>query len=119
MTLRTRTSRPDFCRAQCWYDEEVYTPAGLPDTVYVIGAMQYDEQPCNTKGVGCGNGRSNGRAVLYSNTAGDPDAASGNRTFTDLTTTPRTTDAPWCAYAPYGFGHRAGGRRTGSTRTST
>ena len=22
---------------QCWYDEDVYTPAGLPDTVYVIG----------------------------------------------------------------------------------
>ena len=47
----------DFCWAQCWYDEEVYTPAGMPDTVYVIGADQYGEQPCDTKGVGCGNGR--------------------------------------------------------------
>ena len=102
----------DFCWAQCWYDEEVYTPAGLPDTVYVIGAMQYDEQPCDTKGVGCGGGHdaagqgagmSNGRAVLYSNTAGDPDATSGNRTFTDLTTDAQDTDAPWCAYAPYGL----------------
>jgi hypothetical protein len=84
----------------------------MPDTVYVIGAMQYDEQPCDTKGVGCGFGHdaagqgagmSNGRAVLYSNTAGDPDAASGNRTFTDLTTDAQNTPAPWCAYAPYGI----------------
>jgi hypothetical protein len=102
----------DFCWAQCWYDEEVYTPAGMPDTVYVIGAMQYDEQPCDTKGVGCGGGHdaagqgagmSNGRAVLYSNTAGDPDAANSNRTFTDLTTDAQDTPAPWCAYAPFGL----------------
>jgi hypothetical protein len=102
----------DFCWAQCWYDEEVYTPAGMPDTVYVIGAMQYDEQPCDTKGVGCGFGHnaagqgagmSNGRAVLYSNTAGDPDASNSNRTFTDLTTDDQDTAAPWCAYAPYGI----------------
>ncbi|HSS81843.1 MAG TPA: hypothetical protein VLK24_11700 [Gaiellaceae bacterium] len=102
----------DFCWAQCWYDEEVYTPAGHPDTVYVIGAMQYDEQPCDTKGVGCGFGHdasgqgagmSNGRAVLYSNTAGDPDPANGSRTFTDLTTDAQDTVAPWCAYAPYGI----------------
>jgi hypothetical protein len=100
----------DFCWAQCWYDENVYTPAGLPDTVYVIGAMQYDEQPCDTKGVGCGGGHdaagqgagmSNGRTVLYSNTAGDPDSTSGMRTFTDLTTDDQDTAAPWCAFAPY------------------
>jgi len=100
----------DFCWAQCWYDEEVYTPTGMPDTVYVIGAMQYDEQPCDTKGVGCGGGHdaagqgagmSNGRTVLYSNTAGDPDAGNGNRTFTDLTTDTQNTPAPWCAYQPY------------------
>jgi hypothetical protein len=102
----------DFCWAQCWYDENVYTPAGMPDTVYVIGAMQYDEQPCDTKGVGCGGGHnaagqgagmSNGRAVLYSNTAGDPDPAAGMRTFTDLTTDAQDTPANWCAYAPYGL----------------
>ena len=28
----------DFCTGQCWYDEDVYTPAGMPDTVYVIGS---------------------------------------------------------------------------------
>jgi hypothetical protein len=102
----------DFCWAQCWYDEDVYTPAGMPDTVYVIGAMQYDELPCNTKGVGCGFGHdaagqgagmSNGRAVLYSNTAGDPDAANGMRTFTDLTNDAQDTPAPWCSYEPYGL----------------
>jgi hypothetical protein len=92
----------DFCWAQCWYDEDVYTPAGLPDTVYVIGAFQYGELPCNTKGVGCGDGRSNGRAILYSHTAGDPDGTRADlRTFTDLTNDARDTPAPWCAFAPY------------------
>jgi hypothetical protein len=96
----------DFCTGQCWYDEEVYSPAGMPDTVYVIGSMQYGEQPCDTKGVGCGNGRSNGRTVLYSTTAGDPDgSATGTanlRTFTDLTYDAQDQQpAPWCAYAPY------------------
>jgi hypothetical protein len=95
----------DFCWAQCWYDEDVYTPAGLPDTVYAIGAFQYGELPCYTKGVGCGNGRSNGRAQLYSHTAGDPDGSRADlRTFTDSTNDNRDTPAPWCAFAPYGFG---------------
>jgi hypothetical protein len=94
----------DFCWAQCWYDQDVYTPAGLPDTVYVIGAFQYGELPCNSKGVGCGNGRSNGRALLYSHTAGDPDGTRSDlRTFSDLTNDARDTTAPWCAYAPYGL----------------
>jgi len=90
----------NFCTAQCWYDERVYTPAGMPDTVYVIGSYLYGELPCNTKGVGCGNGRSNGRAVLYSTTAGDPDAAAPgtavNRTFTDLTFDAQDRPANWC-----------------------
>ncbi|HMC69751.1 MAG TPA: hypothetical protein VKJ07_11410, partial [Mycobacteriales bacterium] len=92
------------CTGQCWYDEEVYTPAGLPDTVYVIGSYNYGELPCNTKGVGCGNGRSNGRAVIYSPTAGDPDASAPgtavNRTFTDLTYDNQNQPADWCAYGP-------------------
>jgi hypothetical protein len=92
----------DTCTGQCWYDEDVYTPAGLPDTVYVIGSYNYGELPCNTKGVGCGNGRSDGRAVLYSTTAGDPDAsltgAGMNRTFTDLTfDTQSDPSATWCS----------------------
>jgi hypothetical protein len=91
----------NFCTGQCWYDESVYTPAGMPDTVYVIGSYLYGELPCNTKGVGCGNGRSNGRAVLYSTTAGDPDASAPgtavNRTFTDLTFDAQDRPASWCA----------------------
>ncbi len=91
----------DFCTGQCWYDQNVYTPAGLPDTVYVIGSMEYGEQPCDTNGVGCGNGRSNGRVVLYSDTAGDPDASHNLRTFTDLTYDAVVNHPSWCAYAPY------------------
>jgi hypothetical protein len=100
----------NFCTGQCWYDEYVYTPAGLPDTVYVLGSYQYGEIPCNTKGVGCGSGRSNGRAVLYSDTAGDPNAAATgsavNRTFTDLTFDGQDTQANWCALdgAEFDFG---------------
>jgi hypothetical protein len=96
----------DTCTAQCWYDEDVYTPAGLPDTVYVIGSYNYNELPCNTKGVGCGNGRSNGRAVIYSTTAGDPDASAPgtavNRTFTDLTYDAQDEPASWCGLGPAG-----------------
>jgi hypothetical protein len=98
----------NFCTGQCWYDEDVYTPAGLPDTVYVIGSYNYGEQPCNTKGVGCGNGRSNGRAVLYSTTAGDPEAVTPinstptTRTFTDLTYDMQNTPASWCGLGAFG-----------------
>ena len=91
----------NFCTGQCWYDEDVYTPAGMPDTVYVIGSNQYGEQPCDTNGVGCGNGRSNGREVLYSDTAGDPDAANNMRTFTDLSYDATINHPATCAYAPY------------------
>jgi hypothetical protein len=96
----------DTCTGQCWYDEEVYTPAGLPDTVYVLGSFNYGELPCNTKGVGCGNGRSNGRAVIYSTTAGDPDASAPgtavNRTFTDLTYDTQDQPANWCGLGAFG-----------------
>jgi hypothetical protein len=96
----------DTCTGQCWYDEEVYTAAGLPDTVYVIGSFNYGELPCNTKGVGCGNGRSNGRAVIYSTTAGDPDASAPgtavNRTFTDLTYDTQNQPASWCGLGAFG-----------------
>src|SRR5438477_4131228 len=93
----------NFCTGQCWYDEDVYTPADFPDTVYVIGSYLYGEQPCNTKGVGCGNGRSNGRAVLYSTTGGDPEpvtpsgSTATTRTFTDLTYDTQNQPANWCA----------------------
>jgi hypothetical protein len=91
----------DACTAQCWYDEVVYTPKGMPDTVYVLGSYQYGELPCNTKGVGCGNGRSDGRSVIYSTSAGDPEPVSaddgGSRTFTDLVYDAQDQPASWCA----------------------
>jgi hypothetical protein len=94
-----------FCTQQCWYDQDVYTPAGMPDTVYVIGSNLYGEQPCDTNGVGCGDGTSNGREVLYSNTAGDPDSAATGaasmRTFSDLSYDATINHPPWCAYLPY------------------
>lgn len=65
----------NFCTGQCWYDNDILTPAGQPDTVFVIGSYQYTEYGF----------RSNGRAVLRSTTAGDPDPAHNNRTFTDMT----------------------------------
>jgi len=64
----------NYCTGQCWYDNEVYTPAGQPDTVFVLGSFSYGEA----------GGLSNGRAVLRSTTAGDPDPSNNNRTFTDL-----------------------------------
>ena len=65
----------DFCTGQCWYDQDVMTPKGQPDTVFVIGSYAYGEL----------GGRSNARAVLRSTTAGEPDPAHNNRTFTDMT----------------------------------
>ena len=110
LTVKTPASNPyfasdNFCTQQCWYDQDVYTPAGMPDTVYLIGSNLYGEQPCDTNGVGCGSGASNGREVLYSSTAGDPDgSATGNanmRTFTDLSYDATINHPPWCAYAPF------------------
>ncbi len=65
----------DFCTGQCWYDQDVMTPNGSPDTVFVIGSYTYGEL----------GGRSDARAVLRSTTAGEPDPAHGDRTFTDMT----------------------------------
>jgi hypothetical protein len=65
----------NFCTEQCWYDQDVATPPGSPDTVFVIGSYTYREAGL----------RSNARAVLRSTTAGEPDPAHNNRTFTDMT----------------------------------
>jgi len=56
------------CTGQCWYDNYVYTPAGHPDVVYVLGSYSYGES---------GAGISNNRAVVLSTDAG--------KTFTDMT----------------------------------
>ena len=87
----------NFCTGQCWYDQDVHTPAGRPDEVYVLGSYLYGELPCYTTGVGCGSGVSNGRGVLYSTTAGDPLPSALNRTFTDMTMDRQNVPANHCA----------------------
>src|SRR4029077_9136754 len=37
----------NFCGAQCWYDNFVYTPKGFPDIVYVGGSYGYGENIAN------------------------------------------------------------------------
>lgn len=64
----------NFCTGQCWYDNAIFSPAGSPDTVFVLGSYQYGER----------GGRSNARAVLRSTTAGDAAPITGV-TFTDMT----------------------------------
>ena len=94
----------DFCTSQCWYDQYVVVDPTNPDHVVVGGAYVYDEGPCYTKGVNCGNEDSDNRAVLISDTAGDPDPNNNNRTFTDMTAdaTNRPNETQ-CAFAPLGF----------------
>lgn len=65
----------NFCTGQCWYDQDVQTPPGEPDTVYVLGSYQYGD---------LGNPVGNARAVLRSTTAGEADPTTGT-TFTDMT----------------------------------
>jgi hypothetical protein len=55
----------NYCTGQCWYDNYIYTPAGKPDMVYVLGSYQYGELTANH------------RAVILSTDAGT--------TFTDMT----------------------------------
>ena len=74
----------DFCTGQCWYDAALFTPAGQPDTVLVLGSFQYNESFTFT----------NARAVVRSTTAGEPDPAHGNRTFTDMTFDNTSATAP-------------------------
>lgn len=88
----------DYCTAQCVYDNDVHSPPGRPDDVYVIGSYLYGEVPCVTRGWICGSGVSNGRAVLYSSTAGDPDPANLNRTFTDFTLDAQNTASTGCEH---------------------
>ena len=78
----------------------------MPDTVYLIGSNLYGEQPCNTNGVGCGDGsveRPRGALLRHrrrSRRRGDGHGAACARSPT-CRTTRRSTTRPWCAYAPY------------------
>jgi len=81
----------NYCTAQCYYDNVVYTPPGKPDTIYLGGSYDY-----NQYGV-----RNNGRAFLRSTDAGV--------TFNDITwdATDSGTPNPTCcqnnAIAPNGM----------------
>ena len=68
----TGFSSYNYCQGQCGYDSGVYADPSNPDTVVVIGSMNYDELE-----VFGGNQRTNGRAVIRSTDAG--------RTFNDMT----------------------------------
>src|SRR5438067_4275025 len=57
----------DFCTGQCWYDQRIFSPAGHPDMVYVLGSYTYGED----------HRLSNARALLLS--------TDGGNTFTDET----------------------------------
>jgi hypothetical protein len=56
----TTAQNVGYCDPQCWYDNTVYAPPGRADTVYLLGAMSYDQL----------GGISNGRAVLLSTDGG-------------------------------------------------
>src|SRR4051812_33502892 len=62
----------NYCQTQCGYDSGVYADPSDPDTVILIGSMNYDELQ-----VFGGNQRTNGRAVIRSTDAG--------ATFSDMT----------------------------------
>jgi hypothetical protein len=70
----------NFCTGQCWYDNFVYTPPGQPDTVFLGGSYQYDEDGSNGPYV------ANHRAVLRSTNAGE--------SFTDMTMDATDVDHP-------------------------
>jgi hypothetical protein len=57
----------NFCTGQCWYDQRIFSPAGYPDMVYVMGSYLYNED----------HGLSNARGLLMS--------TDGGNTFTDET----------------------------------
>lgn len=65
----------NYCTGQCWYDNDVYTPDGFPDVVYVMGSYSYSEL----------YGASNGRGLIMSQTAGDPDPTAKGASWTDMT----------------------------------
>jgi hypothetical protein len=63
----TTAQSVNYCTGQCWYDNVVFSPAGYPDIVYLLGSFDYGQL----------GGPSNGRGVLLS--------TDGGLTWSDLT----------------------------------
>jgi hypothetical protein len=63
----TTAQNVNYCHTQCWYDNIVYSPAGNPDVVYLLGSFDYNQDHL----------QSNARAVLLS--------TDGGATWSDLT----------------------------------
>src|SRR5512132_688785 len=59
-TNLTTSQNSDYCTAQCWYDNVVYSPPGKPDVVYLGGSYSYGSYGHTT----------NGRAFIRSEDAG-------------------------------------------------
>jgi hypothetical protein len=72
-TDMTTAQNVNYCTAQCWYDNFVFTPAGNPDVVYLGGSYDYNNYARTN----------NGRGVLYS--------TDGGANFTDETWDAATT----------------------------
>jgi hypothetical protein len=49
----TTAQNVNYCEGQCWYDNVVYSPAGSPNVVYLLGSFDYgqDHQQSNARGV--------------------------------------------------------------------
>jgi hypothetical protein len=72
-TPMTTAQNINYCTGQCWYDNTVYSPAGYPDVVYLLGSFDYNQRFAgNSKG-----GVSNARGVLLS--------TDGGSTWSDMT----------------------------------
>jgi hypothetical protein len=67
-TDMTTSQNVNYCTGQCWYDNVVYSPAGYPDIVYLLGSFDYTQKFA---------GLSNARGVLLS--------TDGGTTWSDLT----------------------------------
>jgi hypothetical protein len=63
----TTAQNINYCTGQCWYDNVVFSPAGNPDVVYLLGSFDYGQL----------GGVSNARGVLLS--------TDGGSTWSDLT----------------------------------
>jgi hypothetical protein len=63
----TTAQNVNYCEGQCWYDNVVYSPAGHPNVVYLMGSFDYNQD----------HFQSNARAILLSTDSG--------ATWSDLT----------------------------------